>query len=139
MPNYWLIKSDLNLDAAEKLKNSPNFHHAPSISRSYYACYLRIIHVINHVVGYDEGQFNTRFNAYKAKTQGGKHDFSIHMIWDIMKTKNLKDATDFRNEILALKKLRTTADYRNELQEKDVSDRAYTKADAVIKILRRQF
>lgn len=138
-PNYLLSKSDLNLDAAEKLKKGPNNHHSPSISRSYYACYLRIVHVISNVIGYNEGRFNSEYNSYKIRNPGGKHDFSIHLLYTTIRGNNLKDAIDFKNEILGLKKLRIDADYRNILQEKDLSDSAYLKAEKVIKILKRQF
>ncbi|SRR5260221_4643607 len=139
MADYWLNKSDINLDAAEKLKNPPNSHHAPSISCSYYACYLKLSHSLYVVLGYTEGKFNIEYNNFRGRSGGaGSHEFMIHLIYTEIASKDKKDAGDFKNEILALKRLRTIADYKNEWQQKDSSDLAFNKAQSVIKVLKRR-
>jgi hypothetical protein len=141
--NNFLSKSDLNLDAAERLKNNPNNHYSSSIHCSYYSCYQRLLDILYRILGYSEASFKQEFNDFKARQPIGQpigpHDYMIQFFWDHLSTKSHEDAKDFRNNILLLKKLRTDSDYKDLWIEKDVSDRALVLATTIHKNLKKHF
>lgn len=139
MKNVFLSKSELSLDAAEKLKNNPNHHHSSSIHCSYYSCYQRLLHVLYKVLNYSREQVDDEFRLFKLKQDGGTHEFMIHLFWRKISSRNIEDGQNFKNEIISLRKLRTESDYLEVWIEKDKSDLAYNLAESIHRNLRRNF
>src|SRR5258706_6936010 len=133
MENIFLSKSELSLDAAERLKNNPNSHHSSSIHCSYYSCYQRLLHVLYRILGYDAKKYEQEFSLFKLKQNGGSHEFMLHLFWSKISLRNMDDAKDFKNDFISLRKLRIDSDYKDLWLEKDSSDKAYILALGIIK------
>lgn len=139
MKNIFLSKSELSLDAAEKLKNNPHNHYSPSIHCSYYSCYQKLLHVLFKILGYSKEQYDNEFRLFRLKQEAGNHEFMLQLFWRKISAKNIDDGRDFKNNFISLRKLRIDSDYLEIWIEKDKSDLAYHLAEAIHKNLRRNF
>ena len=139
MENVFLSKSELNLDAAEKLKNNPNNHHASSVHCSYYSCYQRLLHILYQILGYDLAQYDEEFRSFKLTQNGGNHEFMLQLFWQKISTKSIDDAKEFKTNFISLRKLRIDSDYRSLWLEKDSSEKAYNLALAIMRTVKKNF
>jgi hypothetical protein len=138
MGSHYLSKSNLNLDAAERLIKNPNHHHASSIHCSYYSCYQKLAHILFKIVEYSQERYTSEYRQFNFRTKGGSHEFAIMLVYELLKD-NKEDAKIFKNDILELKRLRVDSDYKEIWIEKPTSDEAFRLANSISKTLKRNF
>lgn len=131
-------KSILNLDAAEVLIKSPNYHHCASVHCSYFSCLQVLKYILLTILNEKEEEIYTKRNAGIYKL--GEHEYFIQRIHEqFLQGKDYQNASVFKNKIIELKSIRVVSDYKNDSIEIDKSDYALSLAKEILTLLKRKF
>ena len=139
MQQYLRDKSITNLDAALKLKESPNHHHCSSIHCSYFSCFQVVKHILINLFEENEDEVYAKRKTEPNK-QMGEHEYYINNLYlKLLEQKRPENAKEFKNQIKELKILRTQSDYANVLIDQKQSNQAYRLAEDILKLLKSNF
>lgn len=131
-------KAVINIDAAEKLIQSPNYHYCASIHCSYFSCFQIVKFILLSI--FEEKEEEVYAKRKTATREIGEHEYYIQKIHEsIIGTKDFVSAKEFKNKINELKSLRTVSDYKIDIIEKPKSEYALRLANDILKILRKNF
>ena len=127
-------KSELNIQAAKKLIEENLY--APSVHCSYYSCFQLLKFKMNDFfdISYEQLGVNT------SSSHKGTHKYIIDYIKNQIKNNIDRDTSlYFSRQIKDLKLYRERSDYEEIEIRKDESDKAFRKAENVIKFIKDTF
>lgn len=131
-------KAVINIDAAEKLIQAPNYHYCASIHCAYFSCFQIVKFILLSI--FEEKEEEVYAKRKTGTREIGEHEYYIQRIHEsIIGTKDFVSAKDFKNKINELKSLRTVSDYKIDIIEKPKSEYALRLATDIQKILRKNF
>ena len=131
-------KAVINLDAAEKLIQSPNYHYCTSIHCAYFSCFQITKYILLSI--FEENEEEVYAKRKTGSRELGEHEYYIQKIHEsILSTKDYVSAKDFKNKINELKSLRTVSDYKVDTIEKPKSEYAIKLANEILKIINKNF
>lgn len=130
----WLIKSESNFKATNKLNNE-SFYYS-SVHCSYYSCVQLMYHLLSFYLKKTEHEISVESHA-GSLAEKGLHIWLIKTVFN--EFKNSTDANSFNSNINDLKTLRGKADYKNRIIKQREAEEARNKAYLTIELLKRNF
>lgn len=131
--SFLKTKYEENIISADLLITNCRF--AASVHCSYYGCVQLMKHILISDLGKTESEIDSESEGFSF------HTWLINKIKDELsvRSRSRRVFIDFGQTIAKLKKRRIKSDYRNEQIEEDISRRAQTEAQYIIKILITHF
>lgn len=130
----WLIKSETNFKATNKLNN--DLYYCSSIHCSYYSCVQMMFHLLSNYLNKTDQQISNE-SYYGGLAEKGLHIWLIKTVFN--EFTDTIDANNFNSNINDLRILRGKADYKNKIIIQREAEEARNKAYMTIEILKRNF
>ena len=127
-------KSELNIQAAKKLIEENLY--APSVHCSYYSCFQLLKFKMNDFFDVTYEQLTADISS----SPKGTHEYIIDFYTRSIKNNvNKWKSTYFKRDIKDLKLFREKSDYEDINITKNQSDKAYNKAENLLKFIKETF